>query len=57
MTLGGFEVPPIPGRRWFKVIDTAAPYPYDIVDAGDEIDVDGSLCSVQDRSIVVLVSK
>ncbi|MDD5559083.1 glycogen debranching protein GlgX [Candidatus Methylomirabilis sp.] len=51
-----FEIPSIPDRRWFKVIDTAASSPHDIADPGDETEFAGHVCSVQGRSIVVLVS-
>ena len=53
-----FEIPPpLAGRRWFKVLDTAQPSPHDIVDPGNEVGVSGSVCPVQGRSIVVLVSR
>jgi glycogen operon protein len=52
-----FEIPVLPNRMWFKVLDTAEPSPHDIVDPGNEVEVDGSVCPVQGRSIVVLVSK
>jgi len=52
-----FEIPPLADRRWFKVLDTAQPSPHDIVDPGNEVGVDGSVCPVQGRSIVVLVSR
>lgn len=51
------EIPPVPGRRWFRVINTAAPSPHDIADPGDEAEFAGNVCSVQGRSIVVLVSR
>lgn len=52
-----FEVPSLAGQRWFRAVDTALPSPYDIVDPGHEAELDGSVCSVQERSIVVLVSR
>lgn len=52
-----FESPSVPGRRWLKAIDTAAPSPQDIVDPGDEVEVSGTTCAVQGQSIVVLVSR
>jgi len=52
-----FEIPPLANGRWFKVLDTAEPSPHDIVDPGNEVQVDGSVCPVQGRSIVALISK
>ena len=52
-----FEIPVQPRRLWFKVLDTAEPSPHDIVDPGNEVEVDGRVCPVEGRSIVVLVSK
>ena len=51
-----FEVPVLTDRRWLKVVDTAEPSPQDIADPGNEVEVDGGVCPVQGRSIVVLVS-
>lgn len=52
-----FEIPPIKGRRWCKVIDTALPSPMDIVEPGEETVVSSNVYSVKERSVVVLVSK
>ncbi len=52
-----FEIPSLTGKRWFRAIDTAAPSPHDIADPGDEAEFAGHVCSVQGRSIVVLVSR
>lgn len=52
-----FEIPPIEGREWYKVVDTAEPSPADIVEHGKEIMVSGNVCVVQDHSVVVLISK
>jgi glycogen operon protein len=52
-----FEIPPVRGRRWFKVVDTAEPSPRDIVEPRNEVEVPGKVCAVQGRSVVVLVSK
>jgi glycogen operon protein len=53
-----FEVPPVPGRRWRRAIDTSSPSPTDIVDPGAEIEVmkDDSY-RVNARSVVVLISQ
>jgi glycogen operon protein len=52
-----FKVPDVPGRRWFKAIDTGAPSPGDITARGEETPVSGSVCNVRNRSVVVLISK
>ena len=52
-----FETPPLRGRRWFKVVDTAEPPPRDIAEPGNEVPVPGKACAVQGRSVVALVSK
>ena len=52
-----FEVPEVPGRRWFRAIDTAAPPPGDIAARGEEVPLMGTVCSVRNRSMVVLISK
>ncbi len=51
-----FEVPEVPGRAWVKVVDTAAEPPHDFADPGRAERLDGPTCSVQGRSIVVLVN-
>jgi isoamylase len=52
-----FEVPSLTDQRWFKAIDTAESTPHDIVDPGNETEFGGNICSVQGRSVVVLISK
>ena len=51
-----FEVPASPQRTWRLAIDTFADSPDDIASAGEELSVDQSACTVQARSIVVLLS-
>jgi isoamylase len=50
-----FEIPPLKGRRWLKVIDTALPSPLDIAEPGEETAVPGSRYHVSKHSVVVLV--
>ncbi len=50
-----FEVPVDPQRVWHTAIDTFARSPYDILDQSDDAPLPGPLCTVQGRSIVVLV--
>jgi isoamylase len=52
-----FELPPLIGRSWWQVVDTAEASPRDIVDAGDEVKVEGSSAHLRGRSIVVLISR
>ena len=52
-----FEIPSIEGREWYKVVDTALASPMDIVEQGKETRISDDICIVQDRSVVVLISK
>jgi isoamylase len=52
-----FEIPGVPGRRWVRVIDTAAPSPADIVSPSAGTPEPGPTIRVHDRSVVVLVSQ
>jgi isoamylase len=52
-----FDVPPVAGRKWFKIVDTSQPSPLDIVEQGEALEeYADELCVVGNRSIVVLVS-
>ncbi|PMB49955.1 glycogen debranching enzyme [Fischerella thermalis CCMEE 5205] len=52
-----FEIPSITGREWYKIVDTAEPSPMDIMEQGKETIVSGNVCTVQGRSVVILISK
>ncbi len=52
-----FELPEVPGRQWFKAVDTAAPAPRDIARAGEERPVSESVMPVPARTVIVLVSR
>jgi glycogen operon protein len=52
-----FEVPRVDGRRWFRAVDTALPPPGDIAEAGSESALEGDSYHVEQRSVVVLVSR
>lgn len=52
-----FELPTIPGGRWFLAVDTAKSSPHDIAEAGSEVEVSGKTYSVQARSVAVLISR
>jgi glycogen operon protein len=45
----------VPQRVWYTAIDTFAPSPDDIVDRPSDAPFIGPRCTVQGRSIVVLV--
>ncbi|HEX8200043.1 MAG TPA: glycogen debranching enzyme, partial [Isosphaeraceae bacterium] len=51
-----FQVPPIPGARWHRAIDTALSSPDDIADPGAEPLHAGASYTVAGRGVVVLVS-
>ena len=51
-----FEVPADPERSWRIAIDTFTPCPHDIPDENQRVPLDRPLCTVEGRSIVVLVS-
>ena len=52
-----FEIPSVPGRKWYKVIDTAQPSPMDIVEPGQETLIPEDFYLVEGRSSIVLISK
>ncbi len=52
-----FEIPFVSGREWYKTVDTAEPSPRDIVELGKETVVSDNLYLLQDRSVVILISK
>jgi isoamylase len=52
-----FEIPFVEGREWHKVVDTSQPSPLDIVEPGASTMVSGNVCLVQNRSVIVLISK
>lgn len=52
-----FEAPIVPGRRWYRIVDTARPSPEDIVDTAREVLIEGHQVRVEGRSILVLLSR
>ena len=52
-----FDIPAVRGRQWAKAIDTFQPSPRDIADPGTEPALGGTTCSVEGRSVVVLVNR
>ena len=50
-----FEVPVDPQRTWRVAVDTFAPSPHDIAERNHNVPLHRSLCTVQGRSIVILV--
>jgi isoamylase len=54
---GEFELPVVQGRHWCRAIDTSLPSPDDIAEAGHEVPIPAGTYRVEQRSVVVLVSK
>lgn len=52
-----FEIFTVPDEKWYRVIDTYQTSPQDIVASGKEILVKKDIYLVQERSIVVLMTK
>jgi isoamylase len=52
-----FQLPAVPGRRWYRAADTALASPDDIVDVGSEAPVTTDDYLATSHSVVVLVSK
>jgi glycogen operon protein len=52
-----FEVPNVPGRRWYRAVDTARPSPEDIVETVRQVPIDGKHVRVEGRSVLVLLSR
>jgi len=50
-----FEVPMDPHREWHVAVNTFGPDPLDMADHDQSAPFGGSLCTVQGRSIVILV--
>lgn len=52
-----FDLPMIAGHKLYRAVDTSLLAPEDIAEEGSEIEITGRTYRVNDRSIVVLVSK
>ncbi len=52
-----FEVPPMIGRSWYRLVDTSLSSPADFCDPGEEVAVAGNSIKAAARSVVVLISK
>ncbi|HEY3196150.1 MAG TPA: glycogen debranching protein GlgX [Candidatus Dormibacteraeota bacterium] len=52
-----FEVPPMTGRSWYRLVDTSLASPADFCDPGVEVAVAGNSIKAAARSVVVLISK
>ena len=50
-------LPGVPGRDWYRAIDTARPSPGDVLPAGRQTPLHGSACRVKARSIVVFEAR
>jgi isoamylase len=52
-----FKLPEVQGRTWYRVADTSLASSNDIVEPGQEVMVSDNTYFVNDRSVVVLISK
>jgi len=52
----GFQLPPLPDRRWHRALDTSRSSPDDIAEPGQEVPVESDVYTVPERSVVVLIS-
>jgi len=52
-----FQLPPLTGKHWFKMVDTAAAAPEDFNFVGKGEEILQSSIDVQDRSIIVLMAQ
>ncbi len=52
-----FDIPSLVDRKWYRVVDTSLPSPQDIARTGEEIEIAGSTYQVNNRSVVVLISR
>jgi glycogen operon protein len=51
-----FEIPAVPGRRWYRLVDTARPSPDDIVEDSRKVPIECSRLRAEGRSVLVLLS-
>jgi len=49
-----FVLPPLYGEAWYRVVDTAQPYPYDFLDEPQRVE---GYYTAQPRSSVILISQ
>jgi glycogen operon protein len=52
-----FQLPPLPGRKWFRLVDTVLPTPNTLVPPGSEVLVTTDSYFASSRSVVILISK
>jgi glycogen operon protein len=52
-----FDLPIVPGRSWFRALDTAQPPPDDIAGPGAEAPVAGTTYKLQGRSVAALINR
>ena len=52
-----FDLPPVEGRRWHRMVDTALPSPTDIATPDEAVMIDGNIYRAQKHSVVVLISR
>jgi isoamylase len=56
-----FDIPPLRSKKWYRVIDTAQPFPHDIAEnmaePGKDMLMQGTSYHALSHSIVVLISR
>ena len=52
-----FDLPPVEGRQWHRLVDTALPSPDDIVTPDETVMIDGNMYRAQKHSVIVLISR
>jgi glycogen operon protein len=52
-----FQLPVIPGQRWYRLVDTARPSPDDIIETANQVPIAENQMRVEGHSVVVLLSR
>jgi isoamylase len=52
-----FDLPALPDRQWYRVVDTAQPSPQDFLESGEEVLVTGETYRASSHSVVVFISR
>lgn len=52
-----FQIPPISGKKWYRIIDTTENSPNDIIEGGKEKEIFNETYHAKDHSVIVLVAK
>jgi len=52
-----FDIPPLENRQWYRLVDTSLPSPEDFATPGEAPVISGNMYRVNNRSVVVLLSR